>query len=423
MISAEGAQRTFYSLTPGNTASYPNLTYRAFAIQAFNLQNSEADSGIYTLAYYSIDYARNLELVNVRTINLLKRLNINITHQLISAYNEVSQKVLSNVTLIALSNQSSYTCRAKLKNLATSRIIGPANTNGEITKSTRTGTITWIYSHLEDSNYELTLTCFDDYGQLSTNKYLFLIEEDKTISNPQPRNVALKQQQTTISIETISNATCTYEILSPQTNTTGSFEYLFLNNKHKHIAIVQTQEEKVYRYRPTCLFKNKTIGNNGTFIGNNGDIIYFGIDITPPNLHVYDLEDISEITNANTLYNSSLSPTESLTLKFVCNDDTENLRYLNKSYGYGCKSNMSYRLETYYPFRINNQSIIKFGTINNTAIKTFTAPNEYAQVKLILNVSDKGDNSNKHVINLRLRKINHILPIVIICNPEIKTCI
>jgi hypothetical protein len=390
---------------------YPEMNFRDFAYYILNnIHNKSNSIEQYTISFYSKDLAQNLEEVQHLDINLLTQLSININHELTSKYYDGPRMVLSNVTITTTSPQENYVCRGRLTNIE-------GQIAGEITKPAINGETIWEYHLLEDGEYIFLITCEDEHEQKTQKRYEFSIYEDNIITNPKPINRALSQSPTEISIETVSQAECYFigegPINTGQTTSTATSIQL-PSGRYLHRLNANTNLDGVYIYRPRCIFQDQDIGH---YEGNNGDLIFFGIDKNAPTLTVYD---VKLSTPQNPIeYDSTVFPEEQLHLQFVCEDYEQELEYNDFNFNFGCDE-MSYELAYNQGGQTN---INQTGTMQSGAKLIFNAPYAYTIITLRVQTLDNGGNMRTYQIPLRLRTLIHGIPTITICNPDTQICI
>jgi hypothetical protein len=411
---------TRYSI--GRDYFYPNMTFNQFAQYARSLE----EGGRYVIAYYSKDNAKNLEEIKRFNINLLTSLDIDVTHQITPKYYPNERIILSNLTLFIESEQNEYECEGKLYLFEGEE--GKLMDREVIRKRTTTGDMNWTYGFLADGQYTFKIDCTDEFGQKHESEHEIEIDEDNTLSDPYPKGDTLKTQDVTISIISSSEATCTYRGEGPSHNMQGTFNRAPISEgRYNHTALIRNLEQGIYIFRPICIFTDSEIGE---YEGNNGDLIYFGVDTTAPEIKIYDL-DLG--VSARVRYNESDLPTRTLTLEFEC-EDKPDLRYGQRQFNFGCEKEIQYRI-THKNFtrgiqpggqvflQATQQEITKEqGIIKTGDTKTFTAPNEHVKITIYLTTKDKGGNSQTHNYNLRLRNATYEDPIIFICEPETEEC-
>lgn len=419
-VQATNATKTFYQITKQGVL-YPNLTYSGTSDSLLKKIQNEVTEGEYNLSYYSKDMSKNLEKVNVNTINILPELNVTINHTSTYAYYEGANQVLSNVTITINGTHNAYACRAQLYDSSQNLNIGP-----ELIYQTINGTINWpIYLYRADGTYLFKYHCYDQYEQTITGQYEFVLDADKTLSNPQPIFSTFNTDQVEIQITSISNASCNFTAIGPKgTNVTSGITTVYNeeDGSQTHKANVTTTNRGVYIYRPVCQFDDEEIGEDGNFEGNNGDLIFFGIDNSGPRLIIYDL---SQGQNPLIEYNSSANPVEDLYLKFVCDDYEAELHYQGIHYYYGCQENMTYNLtHTNLSAQLNNITMIQENEpLPNGAELELEAPQGYFRVMMNVTTKDLGNNTRSNPIYLRLRDLTSGVPSITICDPQTTTCV
>ena len=362
--------------------------------------------GNYLLRYYSKDKAQNYEEIKEKQLRIIPDLSgIQLTWNTDSEYIPNIDRYISNLEINVL-YEDELTCKIELK-----QIDEPTNNfNGDDTK---TGTqIQFIYTQLEDANYVADIVCTDSHLQIYEEQLDIYIEADTTIKNPQPRgiNTIYAGEPVIISIETTQDATCYYSSDEP-TNTDDAQPQGTPNpNSQTWIKYTQTDgtqhnAELTHTQTGMKFYYSKCEFNDGTnYIGNNGDIIYFPIDLTGPTYTITtpQLQGISGITNNQ---------------EYIIQCKDESIDYAGQKIGYGCKTNYQYC--TYLDFNDCNPTA---NTEFNKKIEI--QPPSGTQITFVkIQSEDYGENIGTQKIPLNIRDYEFIPPNIEICNPDDDECL
>jgi len=401
--------KTYFSIEPKET----NQKYARPATELKDIENiMPTQPGDYVLYYFSKDPSNNYEPVKNISFTLIKDLSgIKVTKKIDSAYIEGPDVFLSNLTITA-KYDSQITCRSTLTPII--------NTSREMLgNDAKSGTeINFNYTLLEDGDYNLLVECTDSHLQKFSYKETITIEADTTIKNPTPRGITVLPGGITISINTSENATCYYlndkTFTPPKNPLSGTIdgkwtEFKTTGQKH-HETNVTKNKLSFEVYFTACKF-NYTSPTPVSFIGNYGDMIYFGVDNESPRLKIIDDDTHKE-------YNST-SVKQSVNLKFECNDTTQELLLssgtINKDLDFGCDT-MSYC--KYYSLE-DGTGCTPSNIINITDPWKSTFGVESGKTKIYLNISvaDKGGNTrNYENVLLNIKNTTFIPPNITICN-------
>lgn len=367
----------------------------------------ELTPGLYKVFYYSEDQHKNLEPVKSKIFELIKDISdIDVTWTKHSKYNEGSDQYLTNLT-VNVNYPAQLDCIVNLTQVAnpTTRFEGDARKT--------TPNLEWQYQDLTDGDYNLKVVCADSNMQRYENTFTINIDADTTIKNPSPRGETFRPGEVTLYIETTEDGECYYNndpnYIPPENPTTnphvaGSSWRIFSSTGNKiHQTTINAQEEGMHFYYTGCRFP----AHNRNYFGNTGDMIYFAIDNSSPQIKLID-------TSTNDIYNSSTSK-ETLSLKMICDDYNELLdNWSSMTYSFGCPS---IKYNVYY-----NDSTYGYGatyTIPSGEIKTFNSPTRYVKTYLNLTLNDTGGNSlQDYSVFLNLRNLSYVPPNVTICDPD-----
>lgn len=369
--------------------------------------------GDYVLYYFSKDPSKNFEPVKNISFTLIKDLSgISVTKKIDSAYTKGPDVFLSNIT-VDVSYEKQITCTSTLtqafdKNLEISGNDGKSGTE-----------MNFKYTLLEDGDYNLLVECTDSHLQKFTYEEPINIEADTTIKNPTPKGITVLPGNIKISINTTENAQCYYlndkTFIPPKNPLSGTIDSKWTKfsttGQTYHEATVTRDKLSFEEFFTACKF-NYTSPTPVSFIGNYGDMIYFGVDNESPKLKIIDDETKKE-------YNSSTSAKESVDLTFECNDTTHELSLPTDAASidldFGCDS-MSYC--EYYSANTGTgctpTHVIKGPDVWK---QTFTAENGKTKIYLNISVADKGGNTrNYENVLLNIKNTTFIPPNITICS-------
>ncbi|NQU78346.1 carboxypeptidase regulatory-like domain-containing protein [Candidatus Woesearchaeota archaeon] len=147
------------------------------------------------------------------------------------------------------------------------------------------------YNELPDNHYTLWYRCEDDVGNIAEENLTFIIDGDKSVTNPQPRG-AFNSGNQIISVETGTNAECHYYYSTedvPEFAANITFHPIMFETmtpfKVTGSAEVTTTIHRsnvnvghgYHRYYVKCLMMT-----DGKLRGNAADEIRFAVDLEPP---------------------------------------------------------------------------------------------------------------------------------------------
>ena len=413
----EPIKDTYYSIIKGFQEVVPGpLTYGyTYPIKTraefINSIQSLAE-GKYKIYYYSEDKHKNLEEVKSVPFEIIKSLSdISVTWTNKSVYNINSDQYLTNLT-VKVNYDSTLNCQVNLTQIAdpTKQFAGNARKS--------TPNLEWLYQDLTDGAYILDVVCADEHMQRVDRIYTINIDADTTIKHPEPRGLTFKPGPITLSIETTEDGTCYYNndpnYVPPENPTIypGQAQWTaFASTEHKiHTATINVQKEGMHFYYTGCHFPAPY---NRNYYGNIGDMIYFAIDNSSPQLNLIDVATGENYTNA--------TAKETVSLKLICDDYNPLLDdWSSKPYSFGCNSvkyNIYYN-DTTYGY---SQPV----TITSGETRTVYAPTRFVKTYLNVTLNDTGGNSlNNYSVFLNLRNFSYVPPNVTICDPEnVSSCI
>ncbi|MCC7574057.1 hypothetical protein KO361_00495 [Candidatus Woesearchaeota archaeon] len=405
--TSEQVKHTYFSLNKTNN-EYPKMVQQIFRN---NVNNLELDNPTqYFLRYYSMDESNNLEQIKTKRIMLLPELNISISHNIVGAYLEEAQQVVSNLTVTTTTQTPSYEflCKAELLLEDQDEYLPIGE---KITRTSNDGQIIWdSYKSLVDGQYFFNVTCWDEYQRGYHEIKPILISMDDTITDPTPRGVTLpRNPDLEVSIRTKENADC--ELIFEKNVSNGenhelgdSINLIASQGGKLHTNNIDASIEGVYILRPKCTFTGtipQGVPDNGEFIGNNGDLVYFAIDKTPPQLRLIDVN--------KTIYNEDQEPVDytnstiaknSIELLFECNKTIPGLVQGPRDLSSPCAQPITYEIIHNKGF---GDELKETNTVSFGQGFTVTAPTTFTNIYLNVTVSDLVGNTKNHRIFLNLR--------------------
>ncbi len=237
-------------------------------------------NGEHELLYYSIDAARNMEIVHYERIYLdIDGPNILNFQKDIISFKLAEDIYASNLTINfstsepALCNGTLYIQRADGTNRT--------HPNGDFVIANQTSFGTF-YRELPDGDYEFRISCKDDYNNVRQANETFRIEGDASIANPWPRGQVYRDvDEVILSLQTPNNATCKLSFMdnSSYYNSDIVFESTGeLNHTHRFYPNeVNGNLSGIFIYYTSCLFQNGSITEQVP-----SDVISFTMDRLAP---------------------------------------------------------------------------------------------------------------------------------------------
>ncbi len=278
---------TKVSREAGSLIKYNNVNYNV----SYNFSVSGFQTGRHIIKYFSEDVSHNLELVRNFTVFI----DADAPKMVLSFSNVSFEKMEDEwrtnltITMRVIQNKSTddkYAfCNAKiyLGNVSIYPLNDIVNEYND--------TWTKMYPEMSDDYYTFRYHCEDDVGNVAEANVTFLIEGDRSVTNPQPR-LTYNYATHYISVETGTNSECRY-LYSPEDNPA------FWNNVTFNLALFDTMTlfevtgsagspanihssqvtlpDGYHRYYVKC----KSFLDN-KIRGNNGDQIRFAVDMTAP---------------------------------------------------------------------------------------------------------------------------------------------
>ncbi len=331
-----GDFETYYCVTEQPNTCYPNANTDLASGNVFTYTPST--SGNYILYYYSIDPAKNIEVLQNKTFTVDKTgPTITIDWNYVPYFNgEWKSELFINVSL-----DENATCQFNLTD---------SNNNPEGSQHEVGGTnFSFYYQGLEDGRYLFNYNCVDKFGNAQTisGPKVMLIEGDISISNPLPEGT-LNYRNVKLNITTQNFAECRYSTVSPlysDMNETladdvnriyeGTFTTNATGKLHKHSLTLPGSG--AYRFYTACnVSKTEEDGSTSYEIteNNNADWILFAIDQISPTTIVRD-------TTAGLMGSFKFSQWHpELHLTFEC-VDIPMIDY-GKNWAYGCNEPNNY---------------------------------------------------------------------------------
>jgi hypothetical protein len=311
--------KVYTCIVPFNQECYPNKT------EENTIFYTITSSGNYNLFYFAEDYSHNLETVKKATFYVdAQPPIIKLAYQIDSSEADPLNYegiYFSNLTISFNVTNENATCSAYLLDSESKK----ASIVSDINKVYSSKFIA-RYNFLKDDLYNYVVSCRDKAGNINETNFVIKIEEDSSLSNPQPSTTLRSGQGITISIDTISSASCRYDFTTEDYNNMlneftdqGTYHYKTIDIGGNGIKIINVK----------CLFPD------GKIKGNRADRIKFAIDDIPPETLITNFKD-------NTLKNISGWRTK-IEFGLLCSDPPiyENDNPKLKNWAFGC-GNVSY---------------------------------------------------------------------------------
>lgn len=420
--TSEKVLNTYVSV-PFTGPVYPRIKYSTTASQGRTaLINGimALGAGDYSIYFYSEDLSHNLEFVKSKTLTIIPDLSgINILNNTNSVYDLSTDSYITNLTInIQYNSAETLNCRATLRSeeKPLKTILGDGQKVSPY--------LQWNYSYLPDGTYILNISCSDTHMQSFQKTLTFYIEADISMRNPVPRGKTFRAGNINIGINTNESATCYYNTIgelepNPSATSLGNpWRAYTTTGGTTHTALVSESSTGMKYYYSACYYPNNPAGERW-FTGNGGDLIYFAIDESAPEILVYN--------EADELYTGDNSEiVGNIYLRIFC-EDSNPLLVAGKDYSFGC-GNGSIRTRVYYeryPTKLNvalppEESNLFNGEMAELEI---TAPESYVKTYLEIIATDIGGNTNSRTISLNnLRNLSYRPPEVFICNPDTGVC-
>jgi len=252
------------------------------------------ESDDYTIMYYSVDKAKNLEKVKSKDVFLdADPPVITITHEY-DSFEKTDDEWLSNLAIYFSANDpqgKGVRCITNLYFYEEGERVSILEAGGEeqVTGSLQ-GTYvadpysTIYYTNLKDrSPYILSYTCEDESGNIVQDEYDISIDGDKSITNILPVPVTIRLDSTRkvlMSFDTEKSSECRYDYMNRNDFNKMRYPFIPSTNKKHHEAFTRvfSDDENLFNvdYSIKCLTEDDKI------IGNDGDRIILTIDNTPP---------------------------------------------------------------------------------------------------------------------------------------------
>ncbi len=308
--------QTFYSIVSSSIPSlsaYPNTLAKdnVFSLDITDLTKS----GMYTLRYYSIDDAKNLEVVKnfsfyVDTVPPSISVTWNYTaneqpngdfRSDLGVTIQVSDNVLPTVI-----------CSANLTQGNT--LVSPAPNTGLQNKPITKHTLQYV--SLRDGEYVFSYACTDRAGNDNIGQLRILIDGDQSITNPLPNETLAFNQNIRLSVRTAATAKCRYsETTDVYDQMLFSFAADIANETlhHSIISVPSLLTAKAYSVR--CNFTQ-----TNRIRGNDGDTIRFAVDMVPPQTAInYNGEFLRGRTNFQLACKDPETVSNNFHWEFGCN--------------------------------------------------------------------------------------------------------
>lgn len=320
------------------------MQYPMLSRAKFNTEISKLSPGQYVISFFSEDPAKNKEEIKQKTISIVEELasSIDLSWDVKSEYIRGSDKWVSNLT-VTVSNSNEMNCKITLGNGLKNALAGSDRIKGK--------TMSVKFEDLSDGPYTLTTKCRDIYDQNYENVSTIAIDADRTISEPTPRNLKFTPQTINVSIKTNGTGTCYYtkqDIFNPRFTPSDHIDETPKEVFDKYFDVYE-QGNNAYEFQHTGgtthwseidfdgnthefqLYYTACKFDTGiTFIGNDGDSIFFAVDSRAPTFEMIDADTSKK-------YDDRYAK-EDLTIKFVCDDSKDDsLTIGDNPWDFGCK--------------------------------------------------------------------------------------
>ncbi len=395
--------KTFFSVSEFGGA-YPDKKLSALTDTLQGLS-----PGGYVLRYFSKDKAKNHEPVQNLHFTLIPRIEdlIDVSYTESFGYSAERHMLLTNITVRVDYDRNDVhdldrdiLCNASLVGLPDGNRLSYAVHLPKINGNP----LTFRFNQLEDNDYTLTVSCVDAYNQFYENVTVISVENDNTIHSVSPRGETFREgRNITLSLNT-SNASDGCYYAQRRLNSVEQIDWIgpmqrSSDGRH-HTTVITRSHEDVYFLNTSCDF------NGERFYGNAGDMIYFAVDNTPPELTIREIE----ITGGRQVPYNEDAVRENVTLRFTCNDDNDHLVFGNMDLNFGCDENAIRYCRSYGDETCTPTQVITVGED-----VSFGYPDTYRDVGYLnLLIQDKGGNSRTMKIRMDLRPLGFDAPEIII---------
>lgn len=282
----------------------PCYDYRPFVPFEYSADNSPGmDTDPHTLFFYSYDPSKNLEILKTFDFFVDRKGPVPTFSYNVYSFQTIEEDVWKSNLNVSLEFDEPATCNIKLEDGDTKVFETPQWTN------VRNESFNLRFFNLNDNYYWFNFTCVDDFGNSISVEEEVIVEGDKSITNPTPKNIVTKEISVTISVETNNPADCRYDEDEQEFDKMSYTNTFTTSDKLYHNSTL-TLSSGIHRYYTACniTYTNETGGTyNETTEKNKGDIILFAVDDVPPITIVKNL-------NFNNYY-------DSVTFELACNDN------------------------------------------------------------------------------------------------------
>lgn len=304
--------RTYFALagSSGNREAVRNNVYPNKL-----LSNLIITPGPKTLSFFSKDPAKNHEQVQEVNIEVVEGILININYTITSEFDEVTNTFISDLEIYFNQVLDNLYCKGALTTMPGGQLI-QGNSDLRNVKYNN-----FSYSNMNDGNYNLQVTCSDDFDQTKTKNFNILIQEDKTINTVAPRGDTFRSNQDVIITLQTQNPAISCDIARYDTQDWRSMERITQTSFKLQIPSDEIENSGLYFYNTRC-----DIQDIGQFIGTSAHMAYFAIDDIPP---TYNLTSNGQSFNQTEIVNY-------LDLRIECIDEDDSLKLGSTSFDFGC---------------------------------------------------------------------------------------
>lgn len=270
--------------------TYPVYTLDDYLPGGDGYTNLSDDSQEYVLLYYSMDPARNLEVVNHSFIFIDKTSPELVSFETKEDSFDVAPRIYrTNLTVSFEIDKSSF-CEGRLHDHLTGQVIGGQHVASFGTDFNAT------YLFLQDGYYYFNLTCYDDFGNDLVYQEDITIEANPSIFNILPRGGVYRNLSSVVlELQTVNDATCKFDTEQrPHAQARGTFSqtggttHIHRLDSFPSSLGIQAQESRPYIFYFSCEFSNEITEQEP------GDYATFTIDRLAPTVSVLARDTLQE---------------------------------------------------------------------------------------------------------------------------------